>query len=353
MIIAINDKLDPCRNENLPTRVSNSGTLEYYFGKNKIHLLSRSEIVLEKWCSGRANKLPFQCMSNLFVDSAHQAFSNHLGMTVSPEVVWHIITNEVAKFVNKNHEKYEFLFTKTPGAKKILQVEDDHLIYGAQNNDWVSTVAGFIPLLKENIPSDMLDVCLQTFTTSTPESTTASVITFMDTCSKFYDYRVMTLCGIPKFNILGSKEDWEKIALNCIVLAMSLPELKEYFERLVTVVLEIAKAFDGEVNKEFWNSFYKYSSGSGSAQISGWINLLFAHQSTSAGPRIKERFDGKKSTRKDFEGCDFCESNSLVPVVWDYLGEIHNLKFVSGIFGVEVLENCLAPKLGYAILEST
>ena len=64
-------------------------------------------------------------------------------MTISPEIIWYIITNEVAKFINNNHEKYEFLFTKTPSVKKILQVEDDFLVYGSLDNDWTKTIAGF------------------------------------------------------------------------------------------------------------------------------------------------------------------------------------------------------------------
>lgn len=50
------------------------------------------------------------------------AWSTHHGVVISPELIWFTIATEIAIAVCDKPDKYENLFTKTPGEKQALVV---------------------------------------------------------------------------------------------------------------------------------------------------------------------------------------------------------------------------------------
>ena len=191
------------------------------------------------------------------------------------------------------------------------------------------------------------------FTTATPESDAASMISFMDAASPFYDYRVMTMCGIPEIRMFGTPEDWTKLQNAVAALAEPFSKhLGAYFTNLLPVLATLAKQAAGAPqDDEFWSSIYKWHNESGGPTFNGWITTLLNYIQVEGELRQKDprTFDWTKGALSS--GCAPSHV-STVPFVWNLLGTEINMSFAGGVLGLDVEDGYLTPALSYAVLEA-
>jgi hypothetical protein len=296
--------------------------------------------------------------ASLMLQATHEAFSQHVGLTIAPETAWYMIVHEVAICVKNSPIKYAHLFTDKPGEKQIMRIIDDSLRYGSADNDWGSTIELFRKPLHEKLSPNTANLFLPKFSTLTPESEVALILALMDSASPYYDYRVMTRCGIPAVRITGTVEDWEKVVAHAIDMAVAVPELQPYFTDLISVLKTIRDTVAiGAIDPDFWCSVYKYNDQSGAPRVTGWLAAFTAYLQTKEGPVMKEKFNWRELHKSDYYGQytnTFPAHVSKIPFIWEYrVGGAKDIPMVfsAGVYGVEYQSEFLTPQLGFGVFE--
>jgi hypothetical protein len=291
-----------------------------------------------------------------FVLALHTAFAEHIPFTLSPEVIMGIISQEVAQFVKdySNDLSVSSLFTNNPEQKEKLVVEVDDFVYGSQNNDWLRGISVFRNLLSKQVPSNILEVMTPKLSQGTIETEVAHLVSFMDAASKYYSYGMSTCCGIPKFRIEGTADDWNTLINSVNQMKQFLPKLESYFNNLLPVLIQIRNTVDGNsIDKSFWTSIYKQDNESGGPYSNGWFNNLYAHlysfDYSTKQPMVKLKDDKRLYHGPKLN--EFPSNLSVVPFEWNYYGNRIPMSFVGGVTSVEYKDGFLKPCLGVAVLE--
>jgi hypothetical protein len=297
------------------------------------------------------------------IQAIHQAYALHYPISLKPEVLWYCISYEIAKHIRLNPHQYKNLFNGDPNNKKTIEVRDDTLRIDKDNkssiHQWYHTLEQFYPLLEEHIPQETMWLLLPELASisdrdsDSPDLTNtnelALLISFMDAASPYFSYQVRTLCGIPRIRLEGTKEDWQILAEKMLALSVIFKPLECYFHDLHPIFCNIVRAFEGEVNEEFWTSIYKKNGGSGGPYISGWITAFVAH----VKDKQRSKFDWKKM-RGMFGGLTndaFPLHISCVDFKWQYYTQELPMSMIGGITNIEVDNGYLTPSLGIGIVE--
>ena len=135
---------------------------------------------------------------SLFFQALHRAYADHHAFGIRPEVLMFLVNATVAECVNQNPDAYRELFTTNAHGKEVIRVLHDGLRPGNPDSPWNEAIALFLPELQIRVPSGILKWMLPSLSTHTDETLVSSLVTFMDAARPFYDYRVRTLCGIPR-----------------------------------------------------------------------------------------------------------------------------------------------------------
>lgn len=332
---------------------SNTPFLEAVLGgPARVRFASREKLV-----SGPPRSGQDEPTWSLVVRSAHQSFAGHLPLSLSPDVVWYMIVHEVAVHVRLNPGEYADLFTDSavhaPGTRQTITVRDDSLLDTVP--DWLRSIGLVREPLREKVGEAASGLFLPGFSTTTPEVEAALLVAFMDVVSPYYQFKWLSLCGIPRIRLEGEAADWQRIAEHTEALSRRFHGLRGWFADLLPVVREIAGTAAGRTpDQRFWSSLYKWDSGSGGPYITGWLTAFFAHTTTDHGPVPKTRFDWRSLAGRSGSGYTinmFPSHVSRVPVAWTTPGGDHDLVFVGGVTGTELDDGFVSPKLGVAVLE--
>lgn len=331
--------------------------------KQKIEHLGRQKII----------KLsPSLSVSSLFFQTVHSAFENHYPFAIKPETLMYLIVHEIAITINKHPQHYRDLFS-TSTERQTIKIRHDDLILGNPNSPWNDTLESLNQLLSQKVPSSIADHLLVNFSTSTPETKAASIVAFMDTASPFYDYRVMTMCGLPEIRLLGTPDDYHKLLVAATNLAKYFEKhLNLYFKHLLPVLETLEKQAKGEpLDEEFWKSTYKYASQSGGDVFNGWLSAFINYIQTpevQAGPywpaskggivqKPANLFDWTKTEGGlgmiGLKPSSIMSHISKVSFVWNYLDTELPMTFIGGMLGIDNQDGYLTPTLSYGVLHNT
>ncbi|GHO90708.1 hypothetical protein KSF_007560 [Reticulibacter mediterranei] len=323
----------------------------------KLRYLSRTQLTYsEKGAqSARSEQTP-PPFSQLIL-TVHKAFSLHLPLSLSPELLWYVICYEVAIHIKENPAAYAHQFGANPQEKTTIEVRDDELCPDMDNNDWGQTLQRFNYALRQTLPSSTHRLFLPPFSTLTPEGEAVLLVSLMDQASAYYRYSVISLCGIPSVRLEGEAHDWEMLYKQAQALSQVFTGLRTYFQDLLPVLSNLRQATQGEAVPEeqfFWKSLYKLNNKSGGPYITGWITAFFAHTATKNGFARKEQCNWRALYDRPMGGFNmnqFPSHLSLVPFQWHYLERRFSMGFIAGILGSEYSDGFLVPQLGYGVAE--
>lgn len=325
------------------TNTTSLNTFESKRWIKTIHPCKRVHFTSQKTIADR-----FLTPTSLFVAATHRAFSDHYPFTFAPETIWLIIQQEIGTYVKENasDKKIASLFTRD-NSKKVKLIVDLPFGFG-EEVDWTPHLENFRPMLKEAVPSRIMDIMTPSLSTETPATRLAHLVSFMDCASEYYDFGGRTLCGIPEFKITGTVDDWEKIEDSIIELSLMLPGLAYYFEKLSVIIKEVKTTLVlGYGEPSFWNSFYKSRSDSGGPYVNGWINDLYAFIYHEKGKEFKtERTNMRYVTAANF-GTNFF----MMDFEWDYLGRKVPMGLGAGIVGIDMIDGFITPQVGVTVVE--
>lgn len=297
----------------------------------------------------------FADWTSLAVATVHGCFDQHVGLQLSPQVVWYMIVHEVAEHVKQNAGRYSNIFTTTPGEKRTIK-SDLGVVHADTPWEWAGVIPKIRRPLREAVTERTMDLFLPSFSTSTEEDEIALLVAFMDAASPYYGYEYVTCCGIPSVNLTGEARDWELLLAQTEGLTRAFPGLDAYFADLLPVVTKITNTAAGAaLDEQFWASIYKYGGGSGGPYVNGWLTAFFAHVNTYKGLKPRKEFGWEKMAKSSFGGLttdQFPSHISYVPAEWTHHGIPQPpIAVVAGVMGVDHVDGSLAPALGFAVIE--
>lgn len=303
-----------------------------------------------------------------FATAAKHAFYKHLPLVVRPDDVWFCIMQGVANHIGQNTEALRDRIVAHEGKKTLLVTRPDFFL--GQPNPWPEAFASFSAQIGEHVGA-LRELVSVRFSTSTPTEVAAFDVCLMDAFQGYFDYVMMAGCGIPEFTVLGTPDDWQAIR-DKLALLDDLG-LGWWIAALDPILARIRETVGGHVDKEFWRSFFRYQSGSGPAELTGWIVTLFPYLKATGGASgmarndflltWPERFriaDARGKTRLapgDVQGPNISRvpgSLASAPVKFvDRRDDTETpLRFVAGMFGVDqdAATGALAPAFGWAVV---
>ncbi len=301
-----------------------------------------------------------------FAKAAHDAFYDHHPLVIRPDDVWFCIAQGFALHVRENAEELRERFVRHEGKERLVVRRPDLTLDGEV--PWPEVFEAFAGLIGEHV-GPLQKLVAARFSTTSDIEAAAYDVCLMDTFQGYFEYEFHMGCGIPRVTLLGNRADWESM----IPRVRHLGEygLAWWTDALVPILEELARTADGEIDQEFWRSFFRYQSGSGPAELTGWLVALFPyvtdHRSNElvASPYVanwRERFrtaderDGWLG-HGDEEGPaigDLPEGLVSAPVriVDMATGDSIDVRFVAGMFGVAQAEGtgALSPAFGWAVV---
>lgn len=203
-----------------------------------------------------------------YIGYLEKCWAEHLGIVITPDIIWYTLLCEISSLVKSNNEKYRHLFSDSSEKQNITIISGDIV------NMPLSTL---VEALKSYVPTNV-DLFFPDFTTSSQRSRHAFRSAFCDMCSPYYNYS-MLLCGFPAIDVRGTEEDYHTISTK-------FKELYLLFEHpWFTRVQEILnKCVMFRNDPDWWNAIFSLGKcGSGSQFIvNGWFSQLFIEE-----PKVK------------------------------------------------------------------
>ncbi|MGL4759340.1 MAG: DUF4419 domain-containing protein [Patescibacteria group bacterium] len=326
-------------NERYLQRIANGKVAYKSFGEiaTSIHQLYSSE----SFVSG----------SSLFlVATAFGSYANHNSFTISPDTIWSLISDTVAKTVTINPDQHSNLFVKGKwnGVKEEIVIRNDQQTL---LEPWDNSIELFKDELKKHVPEKTFDNFFPNFSTSAKMEKLSHLLTFMDAGSSYYAYTVSTCCGVPKINVTGNYEDYSSIANILEWVKSNFPELVGYCDYIQPIVMKIANSFLTSITDyQFWGDcvkkFNTYGSGA-SSYLTGWLGAFCGYRTLGSSNYLK---DYSNDTVTLFDLSEIGPCQPIVEFVWDCNGTRIPMKFIGGVIGSEVHEDFIVPKFGYAAM---
>ena len=314
--------------------------------------------------------------TNPFVAAMTLAFANHQKISLSPDMIWLLICQGLSVHINLNPKEYFKYFTRST-KKQRIEVRHDSLKKGVNDPKWMEAVAMFRDSLSTRIDPSVMRIFDKKFSTTTPVEETAFRMSLMDATKSYYEYSVMTVCGVPEITLEGTREDWKSILdatgqLDTFGLNWWTRELKP-------VLGEFINAYDGMVDTLFWCSIVSAANMSGRGLlVNGWMAKFFPYMLNGKKEYVRNRimtYDFRqallqrqsmtpleKKTSELHQWDDPqrflsmpCFPNGVLetPFVWKTSRKRYKLMFVSGFIAAsyDSGSSTLRPEIGYAIIK--
>ncbi|TFK74432.1 hypothetical protein BDN72DRAFT_833338 [Pluteus cervinus] len=212
---------------------------------------------------------------NGLLNTSIMAYNLHHNLSIRPDDVWLCMLSQLSLYVTAHAEEMRSQFVSHDGSKTLEVVRDGTRF----SVDWEGIVDEFMDQMKGHLKDPEIQTWLTpTFSTTTQSDIVAANVSVMAIMSKYFDYSVMTMCGLPSVTLEGTREDWVELKQKAERLTLfGREELTRWHGVLTPIFDNFIRVFDGQIDVEgFWNHMVKYKGGSGGPSISGWIGYFAA-----------------------------------------------------------------------------
>ena len=219
-----------------------------------------------------------------FLRATFQAYSKHFPLKIRPDDIWLLILQGTGLHINMHSEALRSQFVNFE-EKRLLEVIRLEFELDSLDNNWEGVTLEFLQKIGENTVGDFKEICNTSFSTSTPLDHVTRSMTVMHAMQKYFDYRLLCLCGFPYILLEGTKEDWKKLKQSTERLLSKLDEFgSKWCQSLLPLLDKMTEPFDGIVDRLFWNAMFILApewelSGSFTRFVlmSGWVNIFFPY----------------------------------------------------------------------------
>ncbi|GAA4099412.1 DUF4419 domain-containing protein [Mucilaginibacter panaciglaebae] len=213
-----------------------------------------------------------------FFEGVYAAYADHHPFTLSPDMIWLLISQGFAAHFNNNVEQLRGKFTKFD-MKQSLSYEADNDL--TSEKDWGKALTILGNQIGQFSGPELTRTVTADFTTTNPASKIASQITLMNAVQAYFNYNVVIRsCGIPKVTLEGTTKDWQHLLDKTETLRQY--ELDWWINELEPVLKQFIQASKGNIDKQFWLNMFQHhleSLGCGpqSDLVDGWIIKFFPY----------------------------------------------------------------------------
>jgi hypothetical protein len=290
-----------------------------------------------------------------FYETLMTAYAKHKSVTLSPDMVWLLISQGFARYVDAHAEELRSLFVDHTGKMTLNVLADKELL--KDGADWPKLIGGFATQIDQFTKGDIAQVITADFSTTGPVERVATQITLMKSVEHYFDYEVWyTTCGIPSIALKGTPEDWQRVLDK--TKKLSQYGLEKWVKELEPILTEFIRTAEGHPNQKFWKSIVKkvrvdviVAPGEGCGDMTepttfdGWFLKFFPDE------------NGKT---REIAALEALESERVfVPFLYQIKDETGTLllecpmELWAGFIGIEVdtAANMLTPKIGWMALK--
>ena len=217
-----------------------------------------------------------------FYKTLVDAYANHQSVTLSPDMVWLVISQGFARYVNAHAEELRPKLVNHEGKMDLVIETDKDLM--TEEIDWPILINDFASQIDKHTKDNIAKTIVSDFSTTGSVERVASQITLMESVKSYFEYIVEYIaCGIPSITLDGSVEDWKRVREKTMQLKKY--GLEKWIDSLDPILKEFILAADGKPNQIFWKSMIKKQSvdrlaGGGClpempTKLDGWLLKLF------------------------------------------------------------------------------
>jgi hypothetical protein len=290
-----------------------------------------------------------------FVAAVHDAFADHRPLVLSPDDVWLCIAQGFATHVVQNAEALRDRFVRHQG-QQTLTVERHEFVRGAASNDWTGVFAELSHQIAAHVGGQR-NLVVASFSTTGPIEKAASEVVLAAAMQKYFAYRLLTMCGIPRITLLGTPADWAAIEDRVRVLAEY--QLAWWTDALLPIVAMLRRSAEGAPDVKLWQSLYKRDNESGTGEtITGWINVLFPYTLDLQTQQLAPNRNVAEWSDRPFRNTALSaipNGLSIAPFTWSYLGTEIAMEFVAGFLAeaFDAETGSVRPAIGWAVREAS
>ena len=280
-----------------------------------------------------------------FYGTLIQAYAIHGSVTLSPDMIWLLISQGFARYVNAHAEELRPLLVSHTGKKKLTVIGVDDLF--SWDTDWPKIIGDFASLIDQHTKGDIAHIITADFSTTGPVERVASQITLMESVESFFIYEYYSTCGIPSITLKGTPEDWQRVLEKAKKLSQY--GLDGWVKELEPILVEFIRASEGRPNQRFWQSIVKkirvdeLRSSDGCIEeeptmFDGWFLKLYPDEEGKTNGSVKM---GESMP------------SEMVHVEFQYQGEA--MELWAGFIATEVdsAANMLTPKIGWMVVKNS
>ncbi len=193
------------------------------------------------------------------------AYGQHYPLVLTPDCIWLTITQGFSLHLNQHYQQLRQRLVQHAGKKSLLVDEA---------MTWPETIDQWVEQLTQALPKNLVQTLQCDFSTTTPTIRTASQIVLMESFKTYFEYEMLSICGIPNITLLGTPADWRTLAARVARLAVF--DLAWWTERLEPICAGLILTSEGQPPHGFWQQIYHKTDFCGT-QIDGWITYLFPY----------------------------------------------------------------------------
>ena len=287
-----------------------------------------------------------------FYQCVIKAYANHQSITLSPDMIWLLISQGFSRYVNSHAEQLRPLLVSHSG-KAELEVESFKDLL-KEKADWGILIDGFASKIGQYTKDDIAETITSDFTTTGPSERIASQITLMESLKTYFDYSIVYAgCGIPTITLKGTPDDWKRV----IDKATKLEQygLGDWIKQLRSVLEEFVVASEGNPHQRFWQKIVKkrraskFKGGICSPKkptmIDGWILTFFPDDDGVVFDQVP--FFNKMPANKVYVPFEY---RIVEPNTREVISKT-TLELWAGFLGVEedINKNMLTPIIGWYV----
>lgn len=293
---------------------------------------------------------------DVFFQTMVRAYAEHRPLVLSPDMVWLLISQGFARYVNAHSEELRDQIVSHTEKMDLVIESKEELIHG--NPDWEKLIAGFAAQIDEYTKDDIAKIITADFTTTGITERITSQVTLMETVKTYFDYIIHYIgCGIPTITLTGTPEDWQKVLEKTKLLEKY--GMKGWIKSLTPILIEFVNASKGKPNQTFWQGMVKKETPDElvgnkicdlrePTVLDGWMLKLFPDengQTLDQVPHTHEMPSERVYVTFRYQMIDPANGNVLIDTP---------MELVAGYIGAEVdsKTHALTPKMGWMVRQT-
>ena len=290
-----------------------------------------------------------------FFQSVLGAYAKHQSITLSPDMIWLLVSQGFARYVNAHSEELRPMLVSHTGKMDLVIESRQDLLAG--NADRPKLFDVFASQIDRYTKDGIAQTITADFTTTSPVERIASQITLMESVKSYFEYNVIFVaCGIPTITLKGTPADWQRVLDKTRQLEPY--GLGKWTKSLEPILKQFVRAAERKPDQRFWQDIVKKRKvdelkGGGCSpekptKLDGWLLKFFPDENGQTCDRISHTESmPSERVRVGFKYL------VLDPVQGIAISETP-MELWAGFIGAEedTITNMVTPKIGWLVREA-